>query len=71
MKDTIFALATPIGRSAVATIRISGLKALETVNKISLNMPQEHATAKLNTILLNSENEVDFSVIFGEIIVSK
>ena len=52
MKDTIFALATPIGRSAVATIRISGLKALETVNKISLNMPQEHATAKLNTILL-------------------
>ena len=62
MNDTIFALATPIGRSAVATIRISGLKALETVNKISLNMPQEHATAKLNTILLNNKEHIDQTI---------
>ena len=61
-KDTIFALATPIGRSAVATIRVSGSTALEAVNKISLNMPKKHATAKVNTIISSNKEHIDQTI---------
>ena len=37
-KDTIFALATPTGKSAIAVIRISGQHAHEVISKISLNI---------------------------------
>ncbi len=35
-KDTIYALSTPTGKSAIAVIRISGDKSLDTLKKISL-----------------------------------
>ena len=53
--DTIFALATPIGKSAIAVIRISGQHAFEAINKISSNMPSKANIATLN-ILINDEN---------------
>ena len=61
-KDTIFALATPIGRSAVAMIRISGSAALKEVDKISLNMPKKHATAKVNTITSGNKEHIDQTI---------
>ena len=45
-KDTIFALATPTGKSAIAVIRISGADAIDVINKISVNFPK---TDKLAT----------------------
>ena len=35
-KDTIYALSTPTGKSAIAIIRISGKQSLEVLKKISL-----------------------------------
>ena len=53
--DTIFALATPTGKSAIAVIRISGQHAFEAINKISSNMPSKANIATLN-ILISDEN---------------
>ena len=36
-KDTIFALSTPGGKSAIAVFRISGLKSHKIIKKISSN----------------------------------
>jgi len=52
-KDTIFALATPTGKSAIAVIRISGSLALNVVKKISSNMPKQNNIATLNNIITN------------------
>ena len=55
-KDTIFAIATPTGKSAIAIIRISGLKAFEVIEKISTNMPKKRNTATLNQIITKKKN---------------
>ena len=39
-KDTIYALSTPTGRSAIAVIRISGDQSLKTLKKISYQTKQ-------------------------------
>ena len=36
-KDTIYALSTPTGKSAIAVIRISGDKSLKTLKRILIN----------------------------------
>ena len=60
--DTIFAIATPTGKSAIATIRISGSLAFEIVKKISLNMPQDHSVAKVNMIISNENEKIDQTI---------
>ena len=45
-KDTIYALSTPPGRSAIAVIRISGDQSLNTLKKIS----------SIKTIIPNKQN---------------
>ena len=40
-KDTIYAVSTPPGKSAIAVIRISGKTAYERVKKMSKSMPTE------------------------------
>ena len=40
-KDTIFALSTPFGKSALAVIRVSGLNSYKIVKKMSTNMPKK------------------------------
>ena len=49
--DTIFALSTPPGKSAIAIIRISGPKAHQYILKISSNMPKKNNQATFNKIL--------------------
>ena len=49
-RDTIFAVATPTGKSALAVIRISGSQAFQGISSISSNMPKESNVATLNTI---------------------
>ena len=49
-RDTIFAVATPTGKSALAVIRISGSQAFQAISSISSNMPKESNVATLNTI---------------------
>ncbi|SVE63992.1 uncharacterized protein METZ01_LOCUS516846, partial [marine metagenome] len=61
-KDTIFALATPTGKSALAIIRISGKKALRIVNKISKNMPIQSNTAVVNKITTTLNEKIDETV---------
>ena len=51
-EDTIFALATPSGKSAIAVIRLSGVDSFNIVNKMSTNMPTIPNTATLNKIEL-------------------
>jgi len=48
--ETIFALSTARGKSAVALIRVSGPDAYELVKNISSNMPKKPNTATLNEI---------------------
>ena len=57
-KDTILALSTPPGKSAIALIRISGVLSHRLVKKISTNMPN-----KANTSLLNKIKNINGEVI--------
>ena len=61
-KDTIFALATPTGKSALAVIRVSGTRAHSVVNIISSNMPKEHNVATLNNIITKQNEYIDQTI---------
>ena len=61
-RDTIFALATPAGKSALATIRISGPKALRIVKKISSNMPTISSVATPNNIIIKNKEQIDKTI---------
>lgn len=58
-KDTIFALATPTGKSALAIIRISGTRAFEIIKQISSNMPKKSNLATLNKIINKKKEYID------------
>ena len=58
-KDTIFALATPTGKSAIATIRISGKDSLKIIDKISNNHITISNKATLNNIINNKKEIID------------
>lgn len=61
-KDTIFALATPTGKSALAVIRISGPQTFNAINSISSNMPNESNVATLNIIKDNNGAHIDKTI---------
>jgi len=58
-KDTIFALSTPRGKSAIAVFRISGLKSHKIIKKISSNKKIIINKACLNYILDKKKQRID------------
>ena len=58
-KDTIFALSTPKGKSAIAVFRISGLKSHKVIKKISSNKKTIINKTFLNYILNNNKSPID------------
>jgi len=61
-KDTIYAVSTPLGKSAIALIRISGKKAHVSVKKISKSMPTKANHAKANKLLDNKGKIIDQTI---------
>ena len=60
--DTIFALSTPPGKSAVALFRFSGPNSYELVKKFSSNMPEKSHIAKYNKIKDNENETIDQTI---------
>ena len=61
-KDTIYALSTPPGKSAIAVVRISGKKAYEHISKMSSTMPTTPNKAKLNKIKAIDGTTIDQTI---------
>ena len=59
LKDTIFALSTPKGKSAIAVFRISGIKSHKIIKKISSNKKKTINKAFLNYIFDNNNLPID------------
>mgnify|MGYP003303811099 CR=1 FL=1 len=57
--STIFALSTAMQRSAIGVIRVSGDKAVETVNKIFSRDISEAQKGLYHGFILDGENKVD------------
>ena len=47
-QDTIYALSTPHGKSAIAVVRVSGSKAYNYIDKMSTSMPKTPNKSTLN-----------------------
>ncbi len=60
--DTIFALATPLGKSAIAVVRISGVNSFGVIKKLSTNMPLIPNKATLNNIFLEKNMSIDQTI---------
>ena len=58
-KDTIFALSTPRGKSAIAVFRISGLKSHKIIKKISSNKKIIINKTYLNYIFSSNKSPID------------
>ena len=58
-KDTIFALSTPKGKSAIAVFRISGLKSHKIIKKISSNKKTTTNKTLLNYIFSSNKTKID------------
>ncbi len=60
-RDTIYALSTPPGKSAIAVIRISGGESINILKKISLAPPKKTRTTTLSTII-DGKNKIDNAI---------
>ena len=60
--DTIFALSTPAGKSAIALLRVSGPESHKTVKGMSTNMPIKPNIATYNEIKDNKEELIDQTI---------
>ena len=60
--ETIYALSTPPGKSAIAQIRISGSLAFETIKSISKNMPLESNIATFNELFTETGEILDQTI---------
>ena len=61
-KETIYALSTARGKSALALIRISGPRAYKFIKKISMNMPKNANLATLNEIRTKDGTTIDQTI---------
>jgi len=61
-KDTIFALSSSPGKSAVSLVRISGELAIKLIDKSSSNMPKKANQASLNKIITSSGEIIDQTI---------
>ena len=55
-KETIYALSTPPGKSAIAVVRISGTNSYKYIQEMSQSMPTRPNKATINT--LKTKNEI-------------
>ena len=62
LDNTIFALSTPGGKSAIALIRISGKKSYSLVKSISKNMPKKPNIATFNEIVSKNNSTIDQTI---------
>lgn len=60
--DTIFALSTPQGKSAIAVFRISGDNSYEIIKKISSKIPKKPNVAFFNSIMTDDKKIIDQTV---------
>ena len=58
-KDTIFALSTPSGKSAIAVFRVSGLRSHKLIKLVSSNKKNTPNTTKLNYIIDKNKLIID------------
>jgi len=61
-QDTIYALSTPPGKSAIAVVRISGNKAFDYIKKISSSMPTKPNTSTLNKLITSTGDVIDQTI---------
>ncbi|SVE51700.1 uncharacterized protein METZ01_LOCUS504554, partial [marine metagenome] len=61
-QDTIYALSTPRGKSAIAVVRISGNNAFDYTNKISSSMPTKSNISTLNKLVTRSGEVIDQTI---------
>ena len=61
-QDTIFYLSTPMGKSAIAVIRISGNDCNKIIKKISRSAPTQPNKATLNKIFSKKNGTIDQSI---------
>jgi|TARA_B100001964_G_scaffold108845_1_gene121581 tRNA modification GTPase len=61
-QDTIYALSTPPGKSAIAVIRISGKKAFDHIKKMSSSMPTKPNTSTLNKLITQTGEVIDQTI---------
>ena len=61
-KETIFALSTPTGKSALAVIRISGEKSYSLVEAFSSNMPKKANIATFNNLVTKKNEVIDQTI---------
>ena len=61
-QDTIYALSTPPGKSAIAVVRISGNKAFNYIKKISSSMPTKANISTLNKLITRTGDVIDQTI---------
>ena len=61
-QDTIYALSTPRGKSAIAVFRISGSNAFDYIKKISFSMPTKPNTSTLNKLITHTGDVIDQTI---------
>ncbi len=61
-KDTIYALSTPRGKSAIAVFRISGKNAFNYIKKISSSMPTKPNSSNLNKLITQTGDVIDQTI---------
>ena len=61
-QDTIYALSTPPGKSAIAVVRISGNKAFDYIKKISSSMPTKPNISTLNKLITHTGDVIDQTI---------
>ena len=61
-QDTIYALSTPPGKSAIAIVRISGNKAFNYINKMSTSMPTTPNKSTLNKLITSTGEIIDQTI---------
>ena len=61
-QDTIYALSTPPGKSAIAVVRISGSKAFNYINKMSTSMPTAPNKSTLNKLITHTGDIIDQTI---------
>ena len=60
--ETIFAVSTPPGKSAIAVIRVSGDLSYKYVKSISKNMPKQQNIATLNELITHKGEKIDQTI---------
>ena len=61
-QDTIYALSTPPGNSAIAVIRISGERSLDIIRSMSTSMPTRPNYSSLNTLKTKKGEVIDQTI---------